>query len=148
MSQLHLHEHAPHGQRRAQAVQHIGRQVRTHIGSRASAASSTPFSRTYQPGDGLHFVEQNGITGSFDGSNGTLVLSGTATVAQYEAALGSVTFQTSNILAASRLVSLSVSDALVTSNIQTVTVNSAARLDLAGLNGINGFVLYGVDMLR
>ncbi|MGY0201082.1 tandem-95 repeat protein [Leptothrix sp. BB-3] len=42
--------------------------------------------------DTLAFTNQNGITGSFNSSTGVLTLSGTATVAQYQAALRSVTY--------------------------------------------------------
>jgi hypothetical protein len=43
--------------------------------------------------DVLGFTNQNGISGAFNASNGVLTLSGTATVAQYQAALRSVTFR-------------------------------------------------------
>jgi trimeric autotransporter adhesin len=43
--------------------------------------------------DVLAFTDQNGITGSWDSVNGVLVLSGTASVANYEAALRSVTYE-------------------------------------------------------
>ena len=43
-------------------------------------------------GDTLNFSTQNGITGTFNASNGTLTLSGTATLANYQAALDSVTY--------------------------------------------------------
>ncbi|MEL6967608.1 MAG: VCBS domain-containing protein, partial [Pseudomonadota bacterium] len=42
--------------------------------------------------DGLGFIDQNGISGSYNSATGTLTLTGNATVAQYEAALQSVTF--------------------------------------------------------
>ncbi len=41
-------------------------------------------------GDTLNFINQNGITGAY--ANGILTLSGTATVAQYQAALESITY--------------------------------------------------------
>jgi hypothetical protein len=43
-------------------------------------------------GDLLNFTNQNGITGSYNGATGTLTLSGSATVANYQAALDSITF--------------------------------------------------------
>src|SRR5439155_994719 len=46
----------------------------------------------YAGGDELLFTDQNGITGSFDSDNGILNLSGTASVADYQTALQSVTF--------------------------------------------------------
>ena len=42
--------------------------------------------------DVLGFVDQNGITGSYNAATGVLTLSGTATVADYQAALRSVTY--------------------------------------------------------
>jgi hypothetical protein len=45
-----------------------------------------------QSGDTLHFTNQNGISGSYDAATGVLTLSGTASVADYQAALRSVSF--------------------------------------------------------
>lgn len=42
--------------------------------------------------DTLAFVTQNGISGSWNAGTGTMTLTGTATVAQYEAAIRSVTY--------------------------------------------------------
>ena len=46
--------------------------------------------------DQLSFVNQPGITGNWIAATGVLNLSGGATVAQYQAALRSVTFQSSS----------------------------------------------------
>src|SRR6266851_3948877 len=46
----------------------------------------------FTTGDTLTFSNQNGITGSYDAMSGVLTLSGTATVASYQAALDSVTY--------------------------------------------------------
>lgn len=43
-------------------------------------------------GDRLAFSDQNGISGAWDGPSGTLTLTGEATVAEYEAALRTVAF--------------------------------------------------------
>ncbi len=43
-------------------------------------------------GDHLGFADQNGIAGTYDAGTGTLTLTGTASVANYQAALRSVTF--------------------------------------------------------
>src|SRR5690606_38513981 len=43
-------------------------------------------------GDVLSFIDQNGITGSYDAASGVLTLSGTATKEQYQAALRSITY--------------------------------------------------------
>ena len=51
----------------------------------------------YEAGfDQLSFTDQNGISGVWDSGSGTLTLSGTATVANYQAALQSITFYNSS----------------------------------------------------
>ena len=82
--------------------------------------------------DVLAFADQNGITGSFASATGTLTLSGTATVAQYQAALRSVTYANTSEAptAAVRTVEFNASDAFVTSgtatrNVGVVPVNDA-----------------------
>ena len=46
--------------------------------------------------DELAFTDQNGITGSYDSGTGVLTLSGSASVANYQAALRSVTYENSS----------------------------------------------------
>jgi hypothetical protein len=50
----------------------------------------------FQTGDALAFSDQLGITGSYDSSTGVLTLVGTASKADYQTALRSVTFSTTN----------------------------------------------------
>ncbi|MBF0383419.1 MAG: hypothetical protein HQL69_20560, partial [Magnetococcales bacterium] len=51
-------------------------------------------SGNYQDGeDILSFTDQNGITGKWDAATGTMTLTGTATKAQYETALRSITYE-------------------------------------------------------
>ncbi|MEX0956670.1 MAG: tandem-95 repeat protein [Rhizobiaceae bacterium] len=75
--------------------------------------------------DVLGFVNQNGITGSYNAATGVLTLTGSATKAQYEAALVSVTyFNTSdNPSGLARTVSYSVTDGDALSNVGSATVN-------------------------
>ena len=47
-------------------------------------------------GDTLNFTNQNGITGSYDSGTGVLTLTGSATVANYQAALRSITFSSAS----------------------------------------------------
>ena len=54
-------------------------------------SGATVHEQNFHSGDLLGFTNQNGITGSYN-SNGTLTLSGSATLAQYQTALQSVTF--------------------------------------------------------
>ena len=50
----------------------------------------------FDSGDQLLFTDQNGIAGSYDGGTGVLTLTGTSSLANYEAALRSVRFGTTN----------------------------------------------------
>ena len=59
---------------------------------------------TLQIGDTLNFTNQNGITGSY--SDGVLTLSGSATPAQYQTALQSVTFSTTSTNTTTRSISI------------------------------------------
>ncbi len=56
------------------------------------ASATVKISVGFQPGDTLHFTDQNGITGFYNAATGVLTLSGTASVDDYQAALRSVTF--------------------------------------------------------
>jgi VCBS repeat-containing protein len=92
-------------------------------------------------GDVLGFTSQNGITGVYTSSTGVLALSGTATLAQYQAALRSVTYLSTNddpTLGNTRLtrtinwVAIDANSDLAgatTSATVTSTVNIAARND-------------------
>jgi hypothetical protein len=75
-----------------------------------------------KPGDTLHFVSQNGIIGNYTG--GVLTLSGSATPAQYTAALQSVTFSTTSTSTVLRSISIV---ALDTHDTGDVPSNSAAE---------------------
>ncbi|HEX2135927.1 MAG TPA: phytase [Microvirga sp.] len=85
--------------------------------------------------DVLALANQNGITGAWNASTGILTLSGTASVAQYEAALRSVTYQNTseNPSGAIRTVEFQVNDgssadnlsAVATQSVQVTAVNDA-----------------------
>ncbi len=94
----------------------------TSYDSDLTGATVTISSGTLQSGDTLHFTNQNGISGSY--SAGTLTLSGSATPAQYQTALQSVTFSTSSANKTTR--SLSVV-ALDTNDTGSVASNTAAE---------------------
>ena len=78
--------------------------------------------------DVLSFVDQNGITGTWTAGTGTLSLSGSATLAQYEAALRSITYTNTsdNPSTLTRTVSFTVNDGDVNSNTLTrdITLSS------------------------
>ena len=75
------------------------------------ASATVRIASGFEDGDELAFEDQNGIAGTYDTSTGVLTLSGTATVADYEAALRSVAFSAaSDAPAASRAVEFTVND--------------------------------------
>src|SRR4029077_6873782 len=97
-------------------------------------------------GDVLNFTTQNGITGRYRG--GVLTLGGTATVAQYQAALESITFSSSSHnptnfgTDSSRSISWVVSDGPQSSNLATTTINITAVNDAPVLNANGGTLAY------
>ena len=108
-------------------------------------------------GDALGFVAQNGITGSYDAATGVLTLSGTATVAQYQAALRSVTFRhvgdAPTATGTSRTIGWQVTDsggalaavdsAVATSRVNVVGVNDAAPVLDASQSPTLGTIILG-----
>ncbi|MCX7246569.1 MAG: VCBS domain-containing protein [Burkholderiales bacterium] len=78
------------------------------------AAASVRISSGFSAGDALNFSTQSGITGSYDAATGVLKLSGSATPAQYQTALQSVTFSSSSDdptqLSASRTLEFTTTD--------------------------------------
>ena len=75
--------------------------------------------------DVLGFINQNGITGNYNAGSGVLTLTGTATLAQYQAALASVTYFNSsdNPAVSSRTISFVANDGTTDSAPATSTVN-------------------------
>ena len=61
-------------------------------GSTTIASATVAITSNFASGDILGFVNKNGIAGSYNASTGVLSLTGTATVAQYQSALNSVTY--------------------------------------------------------
>ena len=81
--------------------------------------------------DLLSFTTQNGISGSWNATTGELTLSGSATLAQYEAALRSITYTNTsdNPSTATRTVSFTVNDGDANSNTQTRDITITAVND-------------------
>jgi hypothetical protein len=101
-------------------------------GNLSSARVTISAGRT--TGDLLGFTTQNGITASYDSANGILSLTGTATIAQYQSALRSVTFSSTSenptATSASRTISWTVTDPTsLTSTAVTSTINITALND-------------------
>ncbi|PRY22442.1 putative Ig domain-containing protein, partial [Spirosoma oryzae] len=82
--------------------------------------------------DRLLFTNQNGITGSYNTSTGVLTLTGTASVAAYQAALRSVQYQniqTVTAIGGLRLVSFNLTDGSTASNTASRNVIVNAQLN-------------------
>jgi hypothetical protein len=111
-------------------------------------ASATVSIGGFVAGDALNFTNQNGITGSYDASTGILTLSGSASVADYQAALQSVTFSsasqnpTSFGTDTSRTVSWTVNDGSLDSTAATSTVTVTAVDNAPVLGGAGNSVGY------
>ena len=91
-----------------------------------SSATVTISSGYVSGEDVLAFTNQSGIIGSVNGN--TLILTGTATVATYQTALESVTYNDTqgDATTATRTVSFVVNDGINSSNIATRTINPQA----------------------
>lgn len=91
-------------------------------------------------GDSLSMADQNGITGSYDSSSGVLTLSGTASLADYEAALQSVTYSDDDAFSpttGARTISFQVDDgrrADSQSNVVSRTVEVGQATSLGGFD--------------
>ncbi|MEH2202157.1 beta strand repeat-containing protein [Nostoc sp.] len=81
--------------------------------------------------DTLAFTNQNGITGSYNSSTGVLTLTGSATVANYQTALQSITYTNSsdNPSTTPRTVSFIVNDGTINSTGVTRNINITAVND-------------------
>ncbi len=78
--------------------------------------------------DALGFSNQNGISGNYNAATGVLTLSGTASKADYRAALRSVTFHSSSSHpAASKTVGFRVNDGTSSSNTATKQIDSSSE---------------------
>ncbi len=64
----------------------------------------------FSNGDTLTFSDQNGIVGSYNSATGILTLSGTATTAQYQTAVRSISFSSTSETEGARTLTLTVTD--------------------------------------
>ena len=106
--------------------------VLTDVDNTNLAGATVRISNNYASDqDTLVFVNQNGISGSFDVSSGVLSLSGVATLLDYQGALRSVSYANTSDTpsTALRTVSFNISDGLLTSSTATRNVNVAAVND-------------------
>ncbi len=97
--------------------------------------------------DQLSFTNQSGISGSYDAANGVLTLTGTASVADYQAALRSITY--TNLSDApdtdSRILSVSVNDGFIESNVGSTTLSITADNDAPVITGAGDLLGESVD---
>ena len=99
------------------------------------ASATVSISGGFFAGDTLNFTNQNGITGSYNSGTGVLTLTGSATVANYQTALHSITFSSTsdnptNFGAdTSRTITWMANDGTVNSTAATSTVNVTAVND-------------------
>jgi hypothetical protein len=101
-------------------------------GNGSMAGATVAVGSGFTAGDTLNFTNQNGITGSYDAATGVLTLSGTASLAQYQAALDSVTYSfnpgngdpTAGGGNTSRTISWTVNDGVASSSLVTSTVDT------------------------
>ncbi len=84
--------------------------------------------------DVLAFTDTPNITGSFNAATGTLTLTGSDSVANYEAALRSVTYQSTSQDPTERTVSFQVDDGTDLSNVASRDVGGVTQLDGTVLN--------------
>ncbi|MBR0643935.1 beta strand repeat-containing protein [Plastoroseomonas hellenica] len=94
--------------------------------------------------DVLGFVNQLGITGTYDASSGVLTLTGTASIADYQAALQSVTYRNSSDAPAeaARAISFQVNDGSASSTASTTTINVTAVNDAPTVTTTVGSTAY------
>jgi len=68
----------------------------SNLGSSTLAGAKVSISAGFLAGDTLNFVDQNGITASYNSETGVLTLTGSASRANYQAALRSITFSSTS----------------------------------------------------
>ncbi len=101
-------------------------------------------------GDALAFADQNGITGSYNAGSGVLTLTGTASVADYQTALRSITYSSTSDNPATgagntdRVISFAVADGDLTSSPSDVTLSVANANDAPVLDANTSPELTGI----
>jgi hypothetical protein len=107
----------------------------TDVDSATLVYAQVYFGDGFQKGhDRMEFINQSGITGSFNNNSGILTLTGTASVADYQTALRSVQYRDANPTPARGIlyVHIIVSDGLATSNVATRVIEVVDNLPPRG----------------
>ncbi len=105
------------------------------------SSANISISNNYQSDqDSLAFTNANGITGSWNSGTGTMTLSGSATLGNYQTALRSVRYKntSANPNTATRRLTFLVNDGTDNSNLQNRNITIAAVNDAPVLAGIEG----------
>lgn len=108
------------------------------------SGASVQITSNLQPGDELQFTSQNGITGVWNAGNGTLTLSGSATLARYQTALRTVKYRSTQAFpgTAVRTISFGVSDGS-SSNVVARTIAMVTRSSPVWSEGFEGLPVGG-----
>jgi hypothetical protein len=120
-------------------------------GSATLVSGTVSFGSGFRTGDTLNFVNQNGITGSFNTATGTLLLSGSASVADYQTALDQVTYSfapgdgdpTGGGGDTSRTIDWTVNDGTAASTVSTSTLDVTHVAPMVTASGTVTFVAGG-----
>ena len=110
----------------------------TDADNQTLAGATVSISTNLVTGDSLNFTNQNGITGSYNSGTGVLTLTGSATVGNYQTALRSITYSSTNAdptnggSESTRTISWTVNDGALDSAAATSTVNVGAPVVVAG----------------
>ena len=110
------------------------------------AGATIQISSGYQVGDVLAFANTANISGSWNAATGTLTLTGADTIANYAAALRSVTYASSVQDPATRTVQFQVTDGVALSNTVSRTVEGALQLvgttlNIYGTGGVDSIAI-------
>jgi hypothetical protein len=132
--------YTPHG---AAAAVNAGIGV-NDLSSAMLAGATVTISAGFLAGDTLNFTNQNGITGTYNASTGVLTLTGSASLASYQAALASITFISTSGNPSdsgtdlSRTVSWTVTDGTLSSNTisSTIAITSVPPVLSGGGNSV------------
>ena len=109
------------------------------------ASATVSITGGFQSGqDVLAFTNQNGITGSYNSSTGVLTLTGSASVANYQTAFRSITYDDTSDTpnTSSRTISFTVNDGSADSTASTKTVSVAAVNDAPSVGGASNSIGY------
>lgn len=112
------------------------------VDSTSLGGATVRIAGNYQPGDELLFTNQSGITGAY--AAGTLTLSGNATLAQYQTALRSVKYRSTQAFpgTAARAIAFTVSDGSASNEVAR-TLGVVTRSTPPWTEGFEGLAIGG-----